>query len=200
MIRVIPSVSRRLAATHRVNRLFIDTALAFENAEVFLDNSHDPYRLRQLSGIPDLAIKVIHLVRDPRGVIESMKRHAGWDTRTATKVWLRRQNDILRIVADGGFTKLTVFHEDLCTATDRTLERIHSFSGLPFERFAGDFKAGEHHILGNAMRLRGGQIQLDERWKSALPPADQEYIATTVKTWRERFGEDTRVIVDRYVN
>jgi hypothetical protein len=129
-----------------------------------------------------------------------MKRHAGWDTPTATKIWLRRQNDILRIVADGGFEKLTVFHEDLCTATDRTLERIHSFAGVPFERFAGDFKAGEHHILGNAMRLRGGKIQLDERWRSTLARADQEYISGTVKAWQPRFGEDTRTIVDRYFN
>ena len=76
-----------------------------------------------------------------------------------------------------------VFYEDLCTEVNNELARIHSFLGLPFYPYTGDFKEGEHHILGNAMRRRKGQITMDKRWEHDLSEADKEQVVKMVSKW-----------------
>jgi len=167
IVQLTSGLSGTLHRIDHSNDVFMRTALAYYGAKVFLDNSHDPYRLRQLARNKSLRIANLHLVRDPRGVVLSIMRHAGWQPVVAARVWLRRQLDIIRInreIPDS----MTVYYEDLCTRVDETLAQIHRFSNIEPQAFQGDFKTGEHHILGNVMRLADGKIRLDEKWRTGL--------------------------------
>ena len=67
---------------------------------------------------------------------------------------------------------LTIRHEDLCRDPRATLARIFGFLGVSAP--AGDLRdsrAGDHHIIGNRMRLsKISEIRLDERWRTELTP------------------------------
>lgn len=170
LLRRIAPVRERLEQQHRSNFAFISAALAYAKADVFVDNSHDPFRLRHLIDSDRFEIRALHLVRDPRGVALSCMKHANWSLETAIRIWIRRQADICRISDDLQIPVLRVYYEDLCSDVDKTLARIHTFADQAPEPFTGDFAQAEHHILGNAMRLRGGQIKLDEKWRKELSP------------------------------
>jgi hypothetical protein len=89
------------------------------------------------------AAKVIHVVRDPRDVILSLKkrdRHKGllpaaehWLTSVAAVAPFRERPNVLE-----------VRYEDLCTDTNAALGRICAFLGVPFDPayFADDTHAG----------------------------------------------------------
>lgn len=172
LVLAIPPMRRRLAQQLRANEVFAGAALDYHRAGVFVDNSHDPYRLSMLARMPEIDLRNIALVRDPRGVVRSCMTHAGWSAALSAKLWVRRQSDTFRILGDTGVISMTVRYEDLCEHTDDTLSAMHEFMGVPARRFDGDFSETEHHILGNAMRLRGGQIRLDERWRADLQASD----------------------------
>ncbi len=199
-IRNFGSIEGRISTCDRANEVFFRSAIELANASVYVDNSHDPYRARHLNRIPGLDVRNLHLVRDPRGVALSCRRHAGWSVDTAMQTWLRRLRDIIRIGDELPGETLVVHYEDLCRNVDTVLADIHRFAGLEAEPFAGDFDASEHHILGNAMRLRGGDIRLDEKWKTALDAADVDRIGQHVSAAvsADRDGRLTD-IVERFV-
>ncbi|MDQ2694036.1 MAG: sulfotransferase [Pseudomonadota bacterium] len=179
VVQRLPWIRGRLARQDRANQTLIGTVLARSGARVFVDNSHDPYRLRHLRRLAEFRLLPIHLVRDPRGVAYSNKRHKGWDVVLSSRLWLRRQADIVRIFREFPKT-LRVYYDDLCDAPDPQLAAIHRFLGLDPQPFGGNFKAGEHHILGNDMRLLDGQVRSDSRWQSGLTPDEAAAVDRTL--------------------
>lgn len=175
LVRLNPVWSTVLARQGRANRTFMSTALAYSDASVYVDNSHSPFRLRHLNRIPDIELAVVHLVRDIRGVVYSHMKNHDWDVDSAIKIWFREQASTVRILRE--FERVTTVHyEDLCNDTDETLAGIHRFAGLAPQSFPGSFTNGEHHILGNAMRMRDSTVSLDQRWQSELSAHDQNRI------------------------
>ena len=81
----------------------------------------------------------------------------GWATDLGMRVWIREQHDSLRVLAEQP-KALRVYYEDLCDDTTATLARIHRFVGVEPQSLGGDFRADENHILGNSMRLGGGNL------------------------------------------
>jgi hypothetical protein len=100
--------------------------------------------------------------------------NSNYDPESATRAWLRRQQDIVRIAKH--IPTITVRYEDLCRRTNNELRRIHAFADLESRDFDGDFKHSTHHILGNRMRLGEGRIKLDERWRQTLDPEVREVV------------------------
>ncbi len=167
LLRHLPVTGSRLKRQREANARLIATAVNYHKSSIYLDNSLDPYRLRHLQRIPSLAVKNIHLIRNPRGVAASCLRHRGWPPEQTLDLWLRHQRDIVRIAADID-DSIVVHYDDVCTNTDEELARLHHYAGVEPRPFAGDFKDAEHHILGNQMRLGDGKIKLDTRWQKEL--------------------------------
>ena len=143
-----PWWAARLARQRQANRVFAQAALDYSGAEVYVDNTHNPYRLRHLGREPDLRLSVVYLVRDPRGVVFSHMKNHGWDLQFAIRSWMRQQLNIIRIKDEFDHT-VTIHYEDLCDATDQTLAAVHRLVGLSPHPFQGSFTEGEHHILGS---------------------------------------------------
>ena len=176
IVEWIPGVANRLAQQDKANWTLINAALINSGASIYVDNSHDPYRLRKLTRIEGLELKNIHLVRDPRGVVLSCMKNANWSASLAVHLWQRRQRDIVRIGAELSNPSLRIYYEDLCRETDRILALIHQFAGAAPQPFPGSFDSAEHHILGNAMRLRDNQIRFEERWRRELQAPDLDTV------------------------
>jgi hypothetical protein len=199
LVRLVPGWRRTLARQDKANITFMRSALELARAKVFLDNSHRPYRLRRLAMAPDFDLSVIHVVRDFRGVVNSTMRQRKWGPVETTRAWLNEQVDCTRIAGDFP-RRQTLFYEDLCNDLDGTLASLHGFLGLQPQPFSGDFKTREHHILGNSMRLQGGKVSKDARWRAELPP---EHIQAITRTAQRYISDHPRhpvsAIVRRYL-
>ena len=200
LVSVIPSWQRKIARQQEANKVFIETALRYSRARVFLDNSHQPYRARLLNNSKFFRLANIHLIRDPRAVALSCMKNLGWTAQESFDPWLRQQLDIIRISKEFPSSML-IHYEQLCEDVSTTLARVHQSVGLDFERFEGDFKATENHILGNDMRLKEGVVRLDTKWKTRLPIGDQERIADRVRAAMDSARDpELRSILEFYVD
>jgi hypothetical protein len=180
IVQTAPYVKSRMDLQDRANRVIFNTALTYNRSKVFVDNSHDPYRLKNLRRLSEFSLINVHLIRDPRGVAWSNMRHKNWSASTSSRLWLRRQRDIARI-AGGKELNLILYYEELCHDPNTQLQRLYSTMGLAFSPFEGDFKQGEHHILGNDMRLGRGAISTNESWRVKLPLHDQRVVEDAMR-------------------
>lgn len=197
----LPGYSSRIAQTDRSNVVFIRTALARAKAEVFVDVDKNPFRLRYLQRLHDVNLKVIYLFRDLRGVVLTFMENRGWDAAAATRVWLREQVEILRVMQEFP-SFLQVSYEDLCEDTDTALAGTYRHLGLAPQPFAGDFRVAEHHILGNSMRLDSvSKVVKSERWKTRLSSADLGTISNIARSFVDRnSNHQLSTILARYLD
>lgn len=178
-VRHTPPLRGRVAAVNRANVIFMRAALNYTGAQVYVDNSHSPYRCQRLSGVSGLNVFPVHLVRDVRGAALSAAEIYGWSVEFAALHWIRVQEQIVRVFKSTPrllpkskpYSHLVVSYEDLCNQTERSLARITDRVGLSPPEEIGDFKAFEHHILGNEMRFGSGKIAQSQRWRTELSRA-----------------------------
>lgn len=174
-LALLPRVRRELDRRIAVNRHLAETVLDLRQARVFVDATKRPGRALLLRRDPRLDLRVIHLVRDGRAVAQSTVRNLGRTVEDGARSWvasLHRSEDLRRSFPPERW--ITVRHEDLCRDSRGTLARIFAFLGVspePDGIETQDFRAGDHHIIGNRMRLsRASEIRLDERWRTELTP------------------------------
>lgn len=176
-LRLLPATRREVERRLRINEALVRTVTELRGARTFVDASKRPGRLLLLSQIPSFDTRVIHLVRDGRGVARSTVRNLERTAEEGARSWaasVRSAEQVEKKLAAERW--LTVRHEDLCRDPDAELGRIFRFLGVAPGFRVQDFRAGEHHIIGNRMRLStASEIRLDERWKSEL---SREEIAT----------------------
>jgi hypothetical protein len=154
---------------HR-NATFIKIVSRLTGRPVFIDTSKRPGRALHLSRIPNFEMRVLHVVRDPRAVAVSCMRNLGMKLGQATGSWKKLQLEAERLKRHFPARQwMTLRHEDLCSDPKGALSRVHNFLGVrPFPP-PTEFRASEHHVIGNRMRLSGeSQIRLDERWRQTL--------------------------------
>lgn len=173
-LTVLPGARSRLQGILARNREIIDAVCAIRGANVFLDGSKDPIRLKYLleSGIWNL--KVVYLLRDGRGATNSYMRRYLTRMETAAQEWRKTNQECERMLArlpESSWIK--VRYEDLCQDQDAALGAILALVGEKPIPPSEDFRKIDHHILGNAMRLRPlGKVEVDQKWRSRLSADD----------------------------
>jgi len=189
-----PVYRRERDLCERSNRLFISSALAFSRAKIFFDASKDPIRIRFLKGLAGVKLKVIHLVRDPRGLAYSRIRDAGMTAWRAADGWVRTNSNVERhLTSMDRRDWIRVRYEDFCARSDETLRRIGEFLGIGPIPKPSDFRGIDHHIMGNKMRLpenASSTIHLDEQWRAHLSNEDLATILRRTKSLAESYGYD----------
>jgi hypothetical protein len=170
-------------------------------ADVVVDSTMSPpyaLVLRQISGID---LRVVHLVRDARGVAySSTKKVARPETTSATDympVYRPREAAARWVVANGLFETIArsvptirVRYEQFVGEPEPELRRIVSHAGvdlapdgLKFVR-PGSLELGVGHTAaGNPMRFQTGTVVLreDERWRTVMDRGQQRLV--TALTW-----------------
>jgi hypothetical protein len=185
-----PLVGARLRAAGRRYRAFVESALALTGRDVFLDATKDASQARWLQRLVELDFHVIHLVRDAPGFVSSFVKNAGGSAAQGIRYWNRTAGHARRLAARLGPDRfLRVRYEDLCRDPEGELARIARFAGLPPAPGPVDFRAGDHHIIGNRMRLAGSSaVVLDESWRSRLSAGEVRAIEGATRAHRARFG------------
>jgi len=173
-----PAAHRTKQAIIERNEVLIEIICTLQQAKIFLDDSKEPVRLKFLLAADLWDIRVIHLIRDGRGVTNSYMRHNKASMAKAAQEWIHTQQECDRISKIlGNHRCLTVHYEDLCQKPAKTLTTIYHFLGLQPELSASSSRT--KHIMGNQMRLGSLQdIRLDEKWKQALSHEDLQTFTT----------------------
>ena len=170
------------------------SAVEISGKKVFVDTQKDSIRIKFLSDMEQLDLKVIHLVRDVRGSVASIMKHSRRDDIAwATRWWYRANMNAersRRYVSPYQWIRLT--YDELCADPQGTMDRICDFVGVKRASVQKDFYEGEHHILGNRMRLNGvnGVVERDVSWKERLTNRDLDKIARIGGAANRYFGHD----------
>lgn len=138
------------------------------------DSSKEWQRLLALANTPGVDLRVIHIVRDARGVINSYRRKYG--------SWRHGYRRLMKIDLSALFLQARripqarwhrVRYEDLAARPEETLRGVSAFLDLPFDpmMLAPDPK-GYSGIGGNRMRNRRFEgFSLDDGWRRKLSRA-----------------------------
>jgi hypothetical protein len=175
IVAAVPGHTARMRAIAVRNRDFAQVVLDLTGASVFVDASKERMRILHLQRhlAPTMDLRVIHLVRDVRGVVESNLRRGkkpGLTAAHAARNWANTNDIILRNLRSVPTERQTsIRYEDLCRDPDAAMRALFEFCGVdPLVRVT-DVASGEQHLIGNQMRLGSvAEIRLDERWRERL--------------------------------
>jgi len=192
-----PQFAERLREYQDAYGKLYEAIRVVSGAEVVVDASKWPAQLLAVRPIDTLDVRLVHLLRDPRGVAYSwskanvnLPQHDGkrlmrtYDPPRSAAVWATFQMEaaLLR-----GLTKhsATVRYEDMVTdprgALERLLERIDLPVGpesLSHVDEASVTLEPSHGVAGNRSRFTTGRIpvHLDDEWRSAMPAAHRRVV------------------------
>jgi len=179
-------------------------------ASVVVDSSKLPshaFILRRMDGVDP---RVIHLVRDARGVAFSWQKDVVKDPNTGEKMIVYRPwsaavrydlyNAMTSFLRTAGLPYQRVRYEDLVASPEPTVRRIvehvapEASPDLSF--IDGDTVAlgVDHTVGGNPMRFTQGamQIRRDESWRTKLPSSDRAWVSALTAPWLARYGYRVR--------
>jgi hypothetical protein len=196
------SYERRLQRYGRVLSGLYEAIRTVSGTQVIVDSSKDPstaYILRRLSTVD---LRVVHLVRDPRGVAYSWTKTVARPDVVGQTVYMYRfapsqigfrwvsRNLLFESLALLGIPTLRIRYEDLVQSPRKELERILSWSAEPYQEedlayiSPGSVDLGLNHtVMGNPMRMGIGRLDLllDDEWKSAMNRYHRGLV--TAMTW-----------------
>jgi hypothetical protein len=167
--------------------------------DLVVDSSKHPSLAHCLRWQPDVDLRVLHLVRDPRAVAYSWSRQVlrpdtdrqSYMTRYSPATTARQwdvQNAAFQLLARTGVPTMRLRYEDFTAEPELTLHRVADFAGLPsrdsYPFLTADgpswraHLSGSHSVSGNPMRFTTGQIPIraDEKWRTSMPKAQQRAV------------------------
>ncbi|NNE75182.1 MAG: sulfotransferase [Acidimicrobiales bacterium] len=167
--------------------------------------------LRRLDGID---LRIVHLVRDPRGVAHSWTKKKRKVEVVDTEAMMNRYHPSTmawrwltwNLVFAGfrvlGVPVLKVHYEDLIDDTEATLARIFEFGGvtpgnLSFLEGRTAHLDSTHSVAGNPSRFKKGavELQLDEAWRTKLESSHRRLvtaITSPLLLWYGYLGKKKR--------
>jgi hypothetical protein len=178
---------------------------------VIVDSSKLPAYGHVISRLPQVELRVVHLVRDPRATAYSWLRK---------KAVLDREDGVMQrqgpIHASGLWTVwnwtagrlwsadpsryLLVRYEDFVRSPRPTVERILSFLGeptesLPFVEDSTVMLAPTHTVAGNPSRFKTGRVELrpDDEWVAKMAPTQRILVTGVTAPLLRRYGYSVRV-------
>ena len=185
--RLRPEVVAHFADLYRS---FYHSILGAHGTSLFVDGSKSWRRAdvltRALQPVAD--IRIIHLVRDPRGYALSRRSHGGAALRDSGWLWsdLHTRMESLQGLAPYHLLR----YESLCTCPEDELQSLFNFLRIPSEQVVTAPKYPEkHHLIGNNMlRTFDGEVELDTRWQAELNAAEQRMVLDCAGEFARRMG------------
>ncbi len=195
----------------RLTRAFFESIRAVSGKPVIVDSSKSPARAYALGMVPGIDLYVVHLVRDGRGVMISLRKtfkkdlQAGimWDHKghpmwkTAVR-WI-----VLNLASEwicsqlGPKRTMRLRYEDFVADPKSALERIGSLIEVDLRDVADAASSGKpmqagHNIGGNRTK-KSGTITLRpdaQEWRTALSPTEQLLSWMSMGWLLRRYGYD----------
>jgi hypothetical protein len=175
-------------------------------AQVMVDSSKHVSLLACLRRHEGLDLRLVHVVRDSRGVAhssgkrvrrpevtESVAYMPQYSLTQASALWMAH-NAMFEAVAAAGTPRLLVRYEDFTRAPHATLAAVARYAGLPLASApagnVGLLLRPTHTVAGNPMRFRTGQVEVraDDEWRTAMTPGDRRLVGVLTLPLRARYG------------
>ncbi len=205
--RVTPAMDRDVARYVELLRRLYTAIVEVTGASVIVDSSKIATFALLARRVPDLELRTVHLVRDPRGVVHSWRKQVVRADSGGRDAMLRygvvgasarylAYNGLahgLRLAGPYRFLR----YEDLLDSPTDTVARLLAFAGVatPGETL-GFLRQDEadlepnHTVDGNPMRLQHGPVPLrrDDAWRTGLPPAERRVVETLTAPLARAYG------------
>lgn len=178
------------------------------NCCAIIDSSKGPRYAMLLREVPNIDLRVVHLVRDSRAVVYSwqkkmVKPEVYWKTEYmdrpnpvgAAMNW-NVTNMLTQSLRSRNTGYLFVRYEDLVEAPRTTLARIAHFAGSELderELFENEDTTNlsiDHTAVGNPNRFRQGKVNLrrDDEWQRKMPHAQKRLVTTLTLPLLHKYG------------
>lgn len=181
---------------------------AESGAAVLIDSSKSPARALALSGLAEIDLFVVHLVRDARGVAWSLARPFAADARAGLErplaarsvartalAWNLVNRACERVVAAlAPDRQLRLRYEAYVSDLGGALEPLEPFVGAGLVELARAFEGGRplapgHAVAGNRLRLAGAiALSPDTRWREAMSGRQQARVGRLAGSLLRRYG------------
>lgn len=180
---------------------------AVTGCRVIVDSSNTASHAYLLSTMPSIDLRVLHLVRDARGVAFSWRRKKRrLDTdeymmqRTPSKsalMWMATNSFCQILSRDRTLNWMQVKYEDFAANPKQMMLSILSFVGekrppseLPFPTERSVFLKPTHGIWGNPNRHKAGQIDIrvDDEWQKKMPVRDKLLVSALAAPLLLKYG------------
>jgi len=164
----------------------------FGEDKVLVDSSKYQAPLQTVAAVPDVDLKVVHLIRDVRAWVVSMRnarrrkndftfldllRNHGLRAfkelrhRSAAYyfgAWLKRNKRLHAAIAETGAPAFEMSYDEFCLDTPASVTRLCAFLGVePVDAMSCPGESQSHSVFGNRMRgdsSKLGAILYDRRW------------------------------------
>ena len=181
-------------------------------AQMIIDSSKIPTYAMLLDRVPPIELRVVHLVRDARGVVFSWQKQVLRPDATAQPDHMHKYgvasasarylfyNGVTELLRPLHVPYLFVRYEDLVQDPAASLRTILDFAGVGTEADLGFLDAGtarlerSHTVDGNPMRFATGPltIRADDAWRTAMVPRDRSVVSTLTAPLLRHYGYRTR--------
>jgi hypothetical protein len=163
-------------------------------ATVVVDSGKLPSHALLASAVPGLDVRVVHLVRDSRGVAFSWQKQMRNPTGAGADDLMEQYGPLssaarylfyneLTTLAASGVPSLRVRYEDFVADPRPALQRILRHAGVQDADlgFVGGTELllqPNHSVDGNPMRFSVGatRLRVDDEWTRAMSPADRTWV------------------------
>jgi len=194
LVFTIPSLKTKMSNFLDYNYSIIKTANSLYEKNVFLDSSKPLRNLLYLSLDKRYDLYVLHLIRDPRGQVNSSLKYNKWSIGKATRKWIQTLEAHLDFLKKNDLKNHTIQYENFCRNPEKELQKIANFVGIS-ERFEfTKFRETEQHIMGNyGMRL-GKDMKIEERidWLQKLSDRDRSSIENMTKSYKNYYTSSVK--------
>jgi hypothetical protein len=168
---------------------------AVSGAALVVDSSKHASTAALVRRIPGVSARIVHLVRDPRGVVWSWSKVVARPDATAGSTSTMARIGAVRAVARWQSTNAALAlvrspgallrYEDVVDRPDHATRRLLALGGVHVEdlpQFLDDrtvLLGIDHTVAGNPLRFVTGptEIRADEEWRRAMPPARRALVA-----------------------
>jgi hypothetical protein len=134
----------------------------------------------------DLDTRLIHLVRNPCGFVESAgRRQPEFSPDQLLEQWEHKNREIERFILSSGSKHLSASYDDLADSPDTHFPRLCNFIGFEWEPEAINYWLGAHHgLAGNG----ASSLYLRNRQNVTFQTGDDEFYAdlTSKRTTADR--------------
>lgn len=189
---VIGRASGEGRAVAELNHALFASVRAATGAAVIVDSSKHLGRACELAMSPLFDVRVVHLIRDGRGVMWSrmknirrlladhpevqhlLDRHPERKVSRSASWTMRRWVALNAAIMLVGLVRLRkryrlVRYEDLAEAPQKTVDSLAEWAGVASDEGRDEAGRVVHNIGGNLVRLRPiGEIRVDDEWRRKL--------------------------------